>query len=357
MKKGQRAIYYVTDKNIFDALNEHKVDGATVAALFERRNTLVSHAAPRRWLAEYFSRLTHDYYDHKDIAQRLGIVPRRERITSIDVSGIPDFEQLKIAIQAIKDELESHGDVVRVTGKGRDLTMHIEYSTVDYRRSEFNQVQQRDGEIEFHATQDGYVVRNTQNDYINSVRDMTLGRIVTGDEAGIERSVISLFAFADPKQRSLFFFDLFSDLQGYDLRDVTDVHVFKGGGDAFEESDVGDDSFVERISLRGRGVTRSEYLSSLGEDDYYVVRAAWRCKEKLGKGDEYALEALFADPKDCTGFSYIVLGVYDSDAGVVSAHRRAPNKVEIALLSRVIETRARYLMSKLSVADSAVEGG
>jgi hypothetical protein len=55
------SLYYATDKNIFDALNQHKVDAATVAKLFHRRNIVVSKKTLREDLAQYFSRLTHDY--------------------------------------------------------------------------------------------------------------------------------------------------------------------------------------------------------------------------------------------------------------------------------------------------------
>ena len=79
------SLYYASDKNIFDALNQHKVDIPTIMGLFERRNIIISPKTPRDELAKYFARQIHDYHDHRDIAARLGIAPRRERITSMDV--------------------------------------------------------------------------------------------------------------------------------------------------------------------------------------------------------------------------------------------------------------------------------
>ena len=60
--------YFATDKNIFDALNQHKVDIPTIMELFGRRNIIVGKKTPREALANYFARLPHDYYDHKDIS-------------------------------------------------------------------------------------------------------------------------------------------------------------------------------------------------------------------------------------------------------------------------------------------------
>lgn len=343
--KAGPSLYYVTDKNIFDALNEHKVDSGTVSALFDRRNTIIGPCTPRQWLAEYFSRLGHDYYDHQSISQRLGIVPRRERITSIDVSGVPNAEALDQALQATKQRLEEHGDVVNIVKRDGSVLLHVQFTLIDYRRNEFNQRQVRDGTIEFQKTVAGYVVRNTQNEYINDVRDLALSKILTEEGAAIGKAAVSLYAYPDPKTRSLFFFDLFAGMNDYLLRDVTGVHVFKPN--EFAEFDDVEDAHVERVTLRGRGLTRSDYLTSLNNDEYYVYRVAWRSKEKLGKGNEFDLEALFADPASCTGFSYIVLGIYDAEAGVVAKQRRAPTRHEVAVLSQVIEKRARELMEGL----------
>tara|TARA_R110002126_G_scaffold291730_1_gene456122 strand:- start:8374 stop:8763 length:390 start_codon:yes stop_codon:yes gene_type:complete len=80
-------MYYASDKNVFDALNQYRVDSATLANLFERRNIIVSKKTARDDLAEYFSRLPHDFYDHKTISEKLGVVPRRERTTSMNLVG------------------------------------------------------------------------------------------------------------------------------------------------------------------------------------------------------------------------------------------------------------------------------
>jgi len=354
-QKFGKSLYYATDKNIYDALNEHKVDSATVVELFEVRNTLVSRAAPRKWLAEYFSRLNHDYYDHKNIAARLGVVPRRERITSMDVSGIPSFEDLVKATETIKEALEQHGDVVTINRTKEKLTVQVQYSTVDFRRSEFNQVQVRDGELEFQREADDFVVRNTQNVYVNSVRDLILGVVATDVPEGITKTVVSLYATTEPQVRSSFFYDLMDGLPGYILRDVTDVYVFQAGKE-FNEDDNAEESYVERVSLRGRGVTHSEYLTDLAKDGYYIVKVGWRCREQFGKGSEFAVEALFANPADCTGFSYILLGVYDNVDGKVMAQRRTPTKVEIAIMSRAIEARARTLVGAILSASADKSG-
>jgi hypothetical protein len=345
-QKVGSSLYYATDKNIRDALNEHKVDSSTLSELFHGRNTIVSGDAPRGWLADYFSTLNHDFYDHRSIAAKLGVTSRRERVTSVRVSGVPSIDGLVLAIKTVKEELEGHGEVVNIIRTEGRIVMRIDYSVIDYRRSEFNQVQEKDGEIEFQKEGDVYIVRNTHNDHVDAVRDLVLSKVETPAEQSLNRSVISLQNRPDPGARSNFFYRLANELKDYSLKDVTDVFVHRPGDESAEED--GSPQIV-RVTLRGTGVTQSEQLSRLAKEGFYIVKIGWRFAENLGKGFQYAAEALFTDPVGCTGFSYILLGVHESDgAGLVSKNRRTPNRIEITHISSVIENCARRILDDLN---------
>lgn len=363
MKKHSQgpSLYYASDKNLFDALNEHKVDTPTIMALFQRRNILVCKKTPREDLARYFSRLTHDYYDHKSIAERLGISPRRERITSMDVKGISDMAELQAAVEQLKQELEKNGDVVQVSRDGDSLSMHVQYTTIDYKLNEFSQVQIRDGTIEFEKSPDGYIVRNTQNEYLGNVRDSLLGNIEKTSEEPLVKSVVSLFDVPSPKLRSKFFHELVTTLAGYTLRDVTDVYVYKSKPELDDDDDQGEndtDTHIERVLLRGNGVTRSELLNELlDEENYYITKIGWTAAETFGSGHVYDIEAVFEQPQHCTGFSFILSGVFPREDGVLSTKKRSPTKFEIDTISRVIEARSRALVESLRVEFSSQENG
>jgi hypothetical protein len=358
------SLYYASDKNIFDALNQHKVDTPTVVKLFQRRNIVVSKKTPRDELAKYFSMLTHDYDDHKDIAARLGVTVRRERTTSMDVSGVSDTDELHGVVQQLKKELEASGDTVQVSRDGDNISIRVQYSEIDYKRSEFSQVQIRDGTIEFVKSEAGYVVRNTQNDYLNGVRETLLAKVEKSTSAPLTKVVVSLFDIPTAELRSKFFHQLAHSLLNFDLRDVTDVYVFKAKPemDSDEDENDGDDdglgSHVEKVFLRGKGVSRSELLNELlDKDDYYIVKMGWTATELLGDGNVYDVEAGFADPKDCTGFSFILSGIFPLEEGKVTTKRRPPSKREIDALSRVIESKARDLVIELRSKYSAVDAG
>lgn len=345
------SLYYASDKNVFDALNQHKVDTPTVVKLFQRRNIVVSKKTPRDELAKYFSTLTHDYHDHKEIAVKLGVAVRRERTTSMDVSGVGDTDDLQGVVEQLKKELEASGDTVQVSRDGDNISIRVQYSEVDYKRSEFSQVQVRDGTIEFVKSATGYVVRNTQNDYLNGVRETLLAKVEKTTSAPLTKVVVTLFDIPSAKLRSRFFHELARSLPKFVLRDVTDVYVFKAKPDMDGDEDDDDDgsgSHVERVFLRGSGVSRSEILNELlDEEDYYIIKMGWTATELLGDGNVYDVEAGFSEPKDCTGFSFILSGVFPLEEGKVSAKRRPPHKHEIDAMSRVIESKARDLVAKL----------
>lgn len=356
------SLYYASDKNVFDALNQHKVDAPTVVRLFERRNIVVSKKTPREDLAKYFSMLTHDYYDHKEIAARLGVVARRERTTSMDVAGVTDADDVQSVVEQFKKELEASGDVVQVMREGENLSIRVQYSHIDYKRNEFSQVQVRDGLIEFEKTSTGYIVRNTQNDYLNGVRDTLLAKVEKNISEPLTKVVVALFDVPSAKLRSKFFHELASSLPGFVRRDVTDVYVFKAKPSledgVQEEGAEGAEAHVERVFLRGNGVSRSEILNELlDEENYYIIKMGWTATETLGGGNVYDIEAGFSDMKDCAGFSFILSGLFPLEEGKISTKRRQPQKHEISSFSRVIEAKARDLVAQLKSEFSSTRDG
>jgi hypothetical protein len=174
--------------------------------------------------------------------------------------------------------------------------------------------------------------------------------------------MVSLFDIPSAKLRSKFFNELARSLPNFVRRDVTDVYVFKAkpemDGDEDDNDHEGSGSHVERVFLRGSGVSRSEILNELlDEEDYYIVKMGWTATELLGDGNVYDVEAGFADPKDCTGFSFILSGIFPLEEGKVSTKRRPPSKHEIDALSRVIESKARDLVVELRSEYLAAEAG
>lgn len=343
------AMYYASDKNVFDALIQHRVDSPTLAVLFERRNMIVSKKTPRDDLAEYFSRLPHDYYDHKIISEKLGILPRRERTTSMDLVGTIDPEELKFALEEIKKQIVANGDIAHIVRSGNDFSLRVQYSIIDYKKTEFAQQQMKDGVVEFIKTAEGYLINNAQNEFMSSVRDEVVAKVdsVVPDE--IERVTVNLYDVIDPKMRTRFFIELSTSLEGFSRRDVSDVYVYKPKLNIDDEGLASDEheTHIEKVLLKGNGITRSSLLLDLvHEDAFYIFKMCWTAQRVLGNGDVISVEVLFADPISCTDFSILIKSVYPYVDGKLGK-RRAPLKAEIDSMSRLIEKTAREQMQKL----------
>ncbi len=349
------SLYYASDKNVFDALNQHKVDIPTIVELFNRRNIIVSKKTPREDLARYFARQVHDYQDHKEIAAKLGIATRRERITSMDVSGNINNDSIKNAADKLKQELEKAGEVVSINKSGDNFSVTVQYTTIDYKVNEFAQRQTKDGTIEFIKTDGGYIVRNTQNDYVSNLRDTLIKNLEAFTEGPINKVSISLFDVPSNRLRSKFFHEIAFNLPGFQQNDVMAVYVYKAkpefseeDEDDLEDSGESIETHIERVLMRGQGVSRSELLNELlDKEDYFITKISWSAREIMGAGHDYDIEATFTDPKDCANFSFILTGVYPFEDGKVSSRRRTPSKDEVDNISRVVETKARELVVKL----------
>ncbi|MEH6800937.1 MAG: hypothetical protein V7681_16730 [Halopseudomonas sabulinigri] len=348
------AMYYASDKNVFDALNQYRVDSATLANLFERRNIIVSKKTARDDLAEYFSRLPHDFYDHKTISEKLGVVPRRERTTSMNLVGKIDPDELKSAIEIVTKELKAEGDVVHLSRNENNFILRVQYSVIDYKKTEFAQLQVKDGIVEFIKTDEGYLISNAQNDFINAVRDEIVTKVEALGPEEIERITVNLFEVTDPQLRTQFFIDLSTGLEGYTRRDVSDVYVYKPklSEDDGELASDEHETHIEKVLLKGNGVTRSSLLLDLVKDDsFYIFKMCWTAQLVLGNGNVFSVEVMFADPKNCTGFSILIKSVYPYINGSLGK-KRAPLKSEIDAMSRLIEKTAREQMQKLKAEHS-----
>jgi hypothetical protein len=349
MKRPIESLYYVTDKNIYDALNQSKVDGDTIRGMFARRNVVCSKKTPREELSSYFSRLTHDFLDHQDIATKLGLAARREKTTSLDISNVIVPAELDKALLSLESVLKANGDVITKAKEGNVTFLMIKYSEVDYKQNEFRQLRHRDGVIELIQEADKLTVRSTQSDHITSARDELVGLLEKQLGVLLDKFEINLASYEDPKVRSKFFYDLTQSLDGFIRKDVTDVYVHKRiFGETVESDDEEGD--VKNVLIRGNEVSRSKILRDLLKDNkYYIFRIVWLATETYGKGNGYLIEALFDEPRTCSGFTYGVRGVYAMEEnGKLSTFRRLPSKDEVNQVARLIETAAQKVFRGLT---------
>jgi len=345
------SLYFASDKVIFDALHHSQVTTELIRELFFERGVIVSSKTPKRMLAEYFSRLPSDYFDHQSIAEKLGKIASRERITYSELSGNLTQAQVLKAFAAVKAKLEADGDAVIIEVHAGRIAARIDYEVVDYTEMEFRQVQPRDGVIEFISDGAGkYVVRSTQNKFVDIALDYVVKELSIDPAATPKRTTISLEDVPSFMARTKFFDDLIKGIEGYPVVTVTDAFCYKpkGGSDDAEDQpqkDLEDQPNVIKVSLKGTDVINSPLAGVLFKAEYYIVKVVWRVKSnKSVDADIVELEAQFSEPATCTGFSYQVRTVLMTEDGALTGKKRPPKSGERDELLRLLESAAKKAM-------------
>ncbi|MDI4634038.1 hypothetical protein J7U46_13350 [Pelomonas sp. V22] len=352
-KRFGPSLYFATDKVIFDAMNHSKVTVDQVRELLFERNIIVSSKTSKDELTQYFSRLTADYFDHKRIGDKLGKISKRERVTYTEITNGISKDEIINGLKAVKEKLEEQGSSVDIDVKGNNIIATIAYDHIDYTEVEFRQVQPRDAVIEFLPDgSGGYIIRNTQNKFVDIAVDQTFAAINSEREEKIGSHRITLTGHTDPERRIKFFNSLINGIEDHQLITVTEAYCYKPQAGAIseddEEKDLEEQSFVERISLKGKGVTKSFVISDLYDKGYYIVKVVWHAKPTSSMdADHYELEAQFSEPRDCTDFSYQVRCVVVCEEGKPTNKKRTPKSDEQDAIFRLIEAAAKKALTAL----------
>lgn len=351
------SLYFANDKVIFDAMNHARVTMDQIRELLFERNIVVSAKTSKYDLAQYFSRLPADYFDHKAIAGKIGKVAQRERITYTEITNSVTRQEIIEGLQAVKNKVEESSDVLEIDVQPDRIVAIFSYEHIDYTQVEFRQVQPRDAVIEILKNEAGnFVIRSSQNKYADSVVDETFAAINSSRTEKIGARRLTLTGFPDPVKRTEFFNKLIGGIQGHSLVTVTEAYCYKPQSSAASSSDsdsesedddgaeksLEDQPFVERISLKGKGVTKSFVIDELYEKGYYIVKVVWHVKANESMdSDIFELEAQFSEPKDCTDFSYQTRCVVICEDGKPTKKKRTPKLAEDDAMFRLIENAAK----------------
>jgi hypothetical protein len=280
-----------------------------------------------------------------------------ERITYAEISEAITKSEIIDGLTAIKGALEAKGNILTLEVSGDRVLAKLAYDFIDYTEVEFRQVQPRDAVIEFLKDSSGhYVVRSTQNSYVDIAVDQTFAAINSGREKPIKQVRIGLEGYADPALRSQFFNKLINSIDYHTFVTVTEAFCYKPrakasiGDDEEDEKELEDQPNVVRVTLKGTGVTKSFVIDELYEKGYYIVKVVWRVKPNTSMdSDVFELEAQFGEPDSCTEFSYQARTAILFEGGKLTDKKRTPKMEEQDNLFRLIEAAAKVAISSLGV--------
>ena len=348
------SLYFANDKVIFDAINHAQVNTELIRELLFERGIITSPKTTKYELAQYFSRLTADYFDHLGIGNKLGKVSKGERITYAEISEVVTKQEIIDGVTSVKAALEAQGNRVTLEVTGDRIVAKLDYEYIDYTEVEFRQVQPRDAIIEFLKNDTGqYVVRSTQNSYVDIAVDQVFSAINSARETPVKQTRISLEGYADPAVRTKFFQTLINSIEHHNFVTVTEAFCYKSKtkpsvDEDDDDKDLEDQPNVVRVTLKGTGVTKSFVIDELYDKGYYIVKVVWRVKPTSSMdADLFELEAQFGEPDTCTEFSYQARSALVFENGKLTDKKRTPKAEEQDNIFRLIEAAAKMALATL----------
>ncbi|WP_323153976.1 hypothetical protein [Pseudomonas alvandae] len=350
------SLYFASDKAIYDALTQRSLTSAELRKVFLSRGIVISNESDKKFLANRFSALFHDYYDYRNLSLLVGGRDSREKTTNVVVTTAVTKDQLTDALTSVKEWLvDDQHEQAEVAIHGDQLKLTVKYQKLDLSQAEFRQVVEKTAEVIIEKQGSGWKITGPMNDKFKDITDQLYSQIEIVTDQDVATRTISLEAVPDAGIRTNFLRSLIRNLKDMEVVDVVDVSTFNPKDQEDDDLDLSDDALViedsievesedegeevgdgdpeaelarpqpearihkiiriDKASLKGKGVLESKQLLELEGHGFYMWKIRWKAREKLVGSELVLFEAQFGNQIKYCDFSYIVKGVYNYNNG------------------------------------------
>ncbi len=347
------SLYFASDKAIFDALTQRSLTSAELRKVFLSRGIVISNESDKKFLANRFSALFHDYYDYRNLSLLVGGRDSREKTTNVVVTTAVTKDQLTDALTSVKEWLvDDQHEQAEVAIHGDQLKLTVKYQKLDLSQAEFRQVVEKTAEVILEKQGNGWKITGPMNEKFKDITDQLYSQIEIVTDKDVATRTISLEAIPDAGIRTNFLRSLIRNLKGMEVVDVVDVSTFNPKDREDDDLDLSDEALViedavefdsddegeggdpetelarlqpearvhkiiriDKASLKGKGVLESKQLMELEGHGFYLWKIRWTAREKLVGSEIVQFEAQFGNQSRYCDFSYIVRGVYNYNNG------------------------------------------
>lgn len=348
------SLYFASDKAIYDALTQRSLTSAELRKVFLSRGIVISSESDKKFLANRFSALFHDYYDYRNLSLLVGGRDSREKTTNVVITTAVTKDQLTDALTSVKEWLvDDQHEQAEVAVHGDQLKLTVKYQKLDLSQAEFRQVVEKTAEVILEKQGAVWKITGPMNDKFKDITDQLYSQIEILTEQDVGTRTISLEAIPDAGIRTNFLRSLIRNLKDMEVVDVVDVSTFNPKDREDDDLDLSDDALViegsievesedeegedgapeaelarprpeatihkiiriDKASLKGKGVLESKQLLELEGHGFYLWKIRWKAREKLVGAELVLFEAQFGNQAKYCDFSYIVKGVYNYNNG------------------------------------------
>ena len=354
-------IYYATDKDRFDLMmsEKRKLGPEALRSFALSKGIFLSGEDDKEYLASFLSMMPHDYFDLQHLLHLAETASRAEKITSEKLVG-------KVTAQDIETAIRTYADLQRQTGTMDNLVvcpkadgrmaLEVKYTELDLSKSTLSQRQEKFAAVEAIKEGDEVTLRMPDSEkgreIARGIRDILMA------SKTLERRTIDLAALKTADERTLFFTQLITKLDGLRFTGVSNVSVVHFGSEQkpTDEDGEGDESnleetgaeaemmcIVRKAALDGENVLSSPEYQNLKSRGFYLAKVVWRCELKSSQPDIIEFEAGFGASKEGSTFRYNVKGAFKfiEKKGLAIQRRQMPNDERegyMAILERVSHT-------------------
>lgn len=346
-------LYYFHDKAIYDGLSQHSISKPDLHRFLLKKGVLASQESDTGLLAYYLSSFTFDYFDRNHLSELLTTTPKRENVSSSTIKteenpALSD-EAIRQALTVLKGELATDPDCAANVVCSKDsFVLDITYKDHDLRKPEARQIETKKAQVEIIKDEIGYTIRSPANDFGSKIVEQLKDSLSKEVEGQLVVKELSLTSITDSLYVSKFFEILMNNVEGYNLKDVTNVKLFHPEDD--EESEEIAASHIRKAMLNGEQVLISPELKSLFDRGFHISSVQWVSDEKLHAGDRVAFEASLKKPETKEGFSFQIRGIYRYSERThdITQKLTTPSNIEKKAIHKKLEQASENALSEVN---------
>lgn len=335
-----------------DALCQQKMSKSALEELFLTRGIILSSKLDKELAATHFSRMSHDYFDHKFISDTVSVSSSKDRKKSYYAQEF-EFSKAEDAVKNLIESREGKDDRIDYSQREKSLYIDLSYTYYDHKQPEFRQAITKTVQIAIESQGDGITVRYPDDEYTTEVSDQLLGEMCKVEGKDVAKECVSLAYVADSTIKTKFFEETMQNMEGMTVCDVSDVSVYnpQTGQD---EGDLG--VRIKKASLNGEGVLSSGELKQFKNKNFFVYKITWLMKEdNMQESPIYRFSAQFNDPDICDDFSYLCRG----SKKVISGNRHSKqfsslSDIDELRMIRKLECASRIAKDKVIDVDRSI---
>jgi hypothetical protein len=356
---------YATDKEIFDLLASarQRVSVPVLLEMARTRGIFYSPRDSRENLVSNVSRLPHDYDSIKQMMGKSENPGRAEKVTSITLNQKISQDVIKAVVKEYIEHAPRDEKATAHADSPDNYRLQVKYPELDYGRTRLLQKRDREADIRFEAQGDKTTIRLPANPKAREIAALLKAGIDKAQQAQIPSEVIDISDLS-PEKRTLFFTDLISKMEGYDLRDVMNVKVQAGGKLAvppIEQDDDNGDSqsdpdesvssamlaVVEDVALHGKDLLLSSEYQLLKNKGYFITSITWQAQQTDSPFNKVDFDAGFEEGEAGQGFRYNVRGFYRNKDGQFTQYPQSLSPAQRELIFPIIERTALSVLNSL----------